>query len=300
MRLYAPRYYKDFRCTADACRHSCCIGWQITVDGEAMARYRALPTEAREAILGSVDTDLHTGAHTFRLGKDGRCPQLRTDGLCRIICEHGDALLCDICREHPRFYHVTARGAEVGLGAACEAACRLILTSDGYADTCEIGTYGTDEPMPAFDAISVREAVYRTLSDRSLPYAQRLHALLIRAELTAMPDAEAGRAILSALEYLDDSHARAFLCYTPTPVRSEENELPSERFLAYLVYRYVSQARDEQEARCALRMCLLLERLYASLLSSGEMPLEAARMLSEELEYSEDNVETLRIESAWL
>ena len=42
MKLYAPRYYLQFKCIADACRHSCCVGWEIDVDGETMKKYSLL------------------------------------------------------------------------------------------------------------------------------------------------------------------------------------------------------------------------------------------------------------------
>ena len=39
MKLYAPTYYKNFKCIADACEHSCCIGWEIDIDPEALEKY---------------------------------------------------------------------------------------------------------------------------------------------------------------------------------------------------------------------------------------------------------------------
>ena len=42
MKLYAPAYYREFACIADRCPHSCCVGWEIDVDGETACRYRAL------------------------------------------------------------------------------------------------------------------------------------------------------------------------------------------------------------------------------------------------------------------
>ena len=32
MRLFAPRYYLDFKCIADKCENSCCVVWEIDVD----------------------------------------------------------------------------------------------------------------------------------------------------------------------------------------------------------------------------------------------------------------------------
>ena len=32
MKEIFPSYYPEFRCIAGACRHSCCIGWEIDID----------------------------------------------------------------------------------------------------------------------------------------------------------------------------------------------------------------------------------------------------------------------------
>ncbi len=29
MNTYAPDYYTEFKCIADKCTHSCCVGWEI-------------------------------------------------------------------------------------------------------------------------------------------------------------------------------------------------------------------------------------------------------------------------------
>lgn len=34
-----PDYYPLFHCIADRCRHNCCIGWEIDVDGDSLAAY---------------------------------------------------------------------------------------------------------------------------------------------------------------------------------------------------------------------------------------------------------------------
>ncbi len=36
MKLFAPRYYKKFKCSADKCDHSCCVGREIDVDETAL------------------------------------------------------------------------------------------------------------------------------------------------------------------------------------------------------------------------------------------------------------------------
>ena len=39
MKLYAPAYYKNFKCIADKCEHSCCVGWEIDIDKETLDKY---------------------------------------------------------------------------------------------------------------------------------------------------------------------------------------------------------------------------------------------------------------------
>ena len=167
MKLYAPKYYKEFVCIADKCRHSCCIGWEIDVDGETAEKYLNMTDGYGLEIKKSISK---RGVPHFKLKKDDRCPHLDENGLCRIILNMGEGYLCHICREHPRFYNYTCRGKEVGLGMSCEEACRIILSSELYSDFCVIGE--TDEDFDAceweFDAIAEREVIYEILSNNSL------------------------------------------------------------------------------------------------------------------------------------
>lgn len=39
MKTVVPSYYKDFRCIAGDCRHTCCVGWEIGVDEDSAARF---------------------------------------------------------------------------------------------------------------------------------------------------------------------------------------------------------------------------------------------------------------------
>ena len=134
--MRVPSYYLQFKCIADQCRHSCCVGWEIDVDERTLARYRALSGEMGDKIAASIEEN-EDGAH-FRLGEGERCPHLAENGLCRIITALGEGYLCDICREHPRFYHECGGVWECGLGLACEEAARLVLDTENYDKFVEI------------------------------------------------------------------------------------------------------------------------------------------------------------------
>ena len=55
------------------------------------------------------------------------------------------------------------------------------------------------------------------------------------------------------------------------------------------------------ELREALVFCLFCERLFASLLKNGEGDVtELARIVSEELEYSEENTDAIKLEYSFV
>lgn len=293
MKLYAPKYYNDFVCIADRCRHSCCVGWEIDIDAETMEKYDALNEGYGIEIAKSI---CRGGVPHFALGEKDRCPHLDERGLCRIIIHLGEGYLCDICREHPRFYNDTAHGREVGLGLSCEEACRIILSSDEYAEIIEIGEICGEAEAYEFDSVEKRGEIYSILSDPALSYSEKL--CKIYGEYDISPEIRSDsewRGILASLEYLDVAHKELFLRYSSDTVPPRELEKSLGRALAYFIFRHCSQAFDEDDFRAALGFCLFCERLLASVADGGNI-LDAARIISEEIEYSEENTESIKLE----
>ena len=290
MRIFSPSYYKSFKCIAEKCTHSCCVGWEIDIDEKSLHRYEKAEGKYPDEIRKSIE---YGDTPHFRLRENERCPHLDERGLCRIIIECGEDFLCDICKEHPRFYNETSLGLEVGIGMACEEAARIILSSDGYAD---FG--GEAEPCDGFDAVAERERIYKILSDNSLPYEARLKKIYESYGIapTATADEE-WHEIISSLEYLDEGHRDAFLCYSSDTKTPKRYEKILERALAYFIFRHASARDNEEDSRAALGFACFMERLFASLLKSdsdGEKnAITLARIISEEIEYSEDNTEEI-------
>lgn len=299
VKLYAPAYYKEFSCIADRCRHSCCVGWEIDVDAAALEKYGKVTDAYGETVRGSIDK---TDTPHFTLSADERCPHLDKRGLCRIITALGEEYLCDICREHPRFYLDTPHGKEVGLGMACEEACRLILSSDTYADLIEVGETDGVPLGTEFDATAERSEVFEILLTPSLHYDDKRKRIceMYDVALTLLTEAE-WRECLASLEYLDEAHRTLFSCFSLSPTVRKENEEVLGRALAYFLFRHATEAESAEDFRAAVLLSLFFEKLFASLIvatgaESREDIIEAARILSEELEYSEDNVADLLFE----
>ena len=291
MKLFAPKYYKDFSCIADRCKHSCCIGWEIDIGGKTAEKYAACQGSYAENIRASVAWE---GEPHFKLGEGERCPHLNEKGLCRIIIELGEDYLCHICREHPRFYNDTARGREVGLGMACEEACRIILSSDDYDTMYAVDEVEGEICEAEFDTLVHRKRLYGILRDKSLQYAEKLQVITEEYSIAidALPTT-AWRALFCELEYLDEAHKTLFADFSLNVTPDSKNEKMLERALAYFIYRHCAEAWDLYEFRISLGFCLVCERLLASLAASGEDLFDLARIVSEEIEYSEDNTERI-------
>lgn len=310
MKLYVPEYYKKFVCSAGNCRHSCCVGWEIDIDGETAVKYLSMNTGYGRKIKESVESieDDENGnvngnsEYRFRLDENEKCPHLNENGLCNIIINLGEEYLCDICRLHPRFFNDTAYGREAGLGMVCEEACRLILSSDEYDKIEEIKeTEDTEDTESCifgeYDPISDRKRVYEILALENISYFERRRQIENEFEVSPdmISDEEWKNIITYSLEYLNEEHKKIFLNFSSNPKPSEELEKKLQRALAYFVYRHCTPAYDKDEFRASLGMSLFLERLIASaVILTGMEAEEVAGIVSEEIEYSTENTDALK------
>ena len=122
--------YREFRCKADKCKHSCCKGWEIDIDEDTLEFYKGLDTELGNEIMQNIQEGEDT---FFRLTSDERCPFLKDNGLCKIIEELGEDGLCDICRLHPRFFEDINDYSLAGVGLSCEKATELLFEKTSLA-----------------------------------------------------------------------------------------------------------------------------------------------------------------------
>ena len=292
MKLYAPGYYKKFKCIADKCEHSCCVGWEIDIDDSTLEKYQNLQNHYGAVINNSIS--LEETPH-FRLSCGERCPHLDERGLCRIILNLGEGYLCDICREHPRFYNFTSI-AEVGIGMSCTEAARIILNSPNYTVMEEVGTVDASADGIKFDGRAQREKIYSILGDESLSYSDRLCEIYREYDISVGADG-VWLAKLDSLEYLDDDHKKLFMNYS-SACRPNGADQYLERFLAYFIYRHCTEAVDVEDFCDRLTFCLFCERLFSSLICLKDVGslsdlASLASIISEEIEYSDDNTLSL-------
>ena len=300
---YAPGYYKNFKCIADKCRHSCCVGWAVYVDEKAYLSYSKLGGDIGDSIRASLVGD--GDEHYLKMREDGRCPMLCENGLCSIISELGDGALCSICARHPRFINILGDRYEVGLGISCEEACRTVLLSElpfslekSEKDEARWGVIPQNECPYGFS--KSREALDVILSAESA--AEALARLASRFSVSCgFHTVGEWLEILRELEYLNDEWPKLIEKDAHMHIDFDGRALILKNLLIYFVYRHTPEAEDGADFAARLGFAMLGTEICDMLFDMAavaDVPsaLEICRLFSSEIEYSEDNLDALMME----
>lgn len=300
MKLIAPDYYSRFACIAGACRHSCCVGWEIDIDEASREYYRTVPGEIGKRLAENiVDGE---DASCFRLGENERCPFLNKDNLCDLILTLGEDSLCQICADHPRFRNFFSDRTEIGLGLCCEAVGHLILLQKDPTHLTILDDDGKNEPLPSEEEelLALREELIETTQRRAMPIEARIDVIFARSGFA--PDRSPARwaGFLQTLERLDEAWTDRLdeLKTASKFTLSPEWDVPFEQLLVYLLYRHIPGALDDGQLPARIAFCALLTELLRTLFAAQpkqdeETLINLARMLSSEIEYSDENIEAI-------
>ena len=290
MKRVEPAYFAEFRCIASACRHNCCIGWEIDIDSDTLARYRQVTGPLGERLRAGIVLEGETAS--FRLTPEERCPFLNGENLCDLILGLGEDALCDICRLHPRFYNRLGNREEAGLGLACEAAARLILTREApfALRTAE----EDDEALTAAEAslLAARDGLLDIARDRRRPVRAREDAVLA-AVGAALPPRAAWRGLLEGLERMDPAWDAALARLDGPEEPGEVPEGMREQLLCAFLYRHLLAAADPADFSARAAFAVFGTRVMRTLSADEEAFLDMARAYSAEVEYSEENTAAL-------
>ena len=180
MKLRLPEYYKEFHCIADKCKEDCCsAGWEIDIDKKTAKFYSKISGEFGERLRKNID--FNKTPH-FILEKNRKCPFLNDKKLCDIYINLGSDSLCQICREHPRYYEWFDDIKEGGIGLCCEEASRIVLSYDKPFSTYEI-----DIPFESVDEynkelysflFNARSKIISYLENSSIPFNSRIRNVI--------------------------------------------------------------------------------------------------------------------------
>ncbi len=300
MKIYAPDYYKSFKCIADKCNHSCCIGWEIDIDDDTFKFYKSIDTDFGRKIMNNINQQ--GDCSCFRLTQNERCPFLNKDNLCEIILNLGEDALCQICRDHPRFRSFYSDRIEIGLGLCCEEASRLILSQSSPFRLDAIETDDKPEVLTEdeIEFFKYRNIAFDILQDREFSVDERVENLkeFFKIEFNDKSIPQWCDFYLS-LEILDEKWAELLnkLKTSHQDTLPDETLLYGENLICYFIYRHFSNALYDGNFKGWLSFAILgyemLKALCQMKYNSFEDLVEYARLYSSEIEYSQENIDAL-------
>ena len=293
MKIVKPDYYDSFRCIADKCRHSCCIGWEIDIDEDTLDLYENIPGEFGDRLRQGIE---YGETACFNTNECGRCVFFNDRGLCDIILNLGKDTLCDICTDHPRFRNRFSDRTEMGLGLCCEEACRLILCREEPVKLIQMsfddGSTPTDDET---DFFADRDEVLGVLHDRSKSLSERFDTLSREWSVCteAKSPAEWAR-FYRSLERLDSVWDKMLDILEKQESFAEAEDCTVwENLAVYVIYRHGASLSLWDSIAFAIHTVKLL----CTISRAADMVLDEicdlCRMWSSEIEYSEENTDAV-------
>ncbi len=176
-----PNYYPEFHCIAGDCPETCCAGWEVDLDEDALTYYREIAPAPFGDVIRSHIAETPEGDAIFPLTEKGRCPFLNEQNLCDIILHLGENRLCRTCAEHPRFVVEVADYRQYDLSLSCPEASRLFFRDDFRFSVIrqekENPAYLTDSYLDDINfttCLEVRDKALSILGKTDLPLPKRL------------------------------------------------------------------------------------------------------------------------------
>lgn len=294
MKTLVPHYYEKFRCIADKCRHSCCVGWEIDIDKDTLEYYDSEDCPLNEEIRANIDRE----NNCFTLTEDERCPFLQNNGLCRIISELGEDALCDICYDHPRFRNYMGAYLEMGVGLCCEAACDLIVNEK---EPLSLFVLSDDEEDSEPDErektiICLQTEIFKTVFDESKSFSLTAVNEKYGKPIKITPREVAD--ILMNCERLDEKWTECIELLKNAKEFTLCGSRQIRNIFSYFIYRYVPKAYESGKAEKYVAFSVLSTLIISAIFEETEKHdietlKEIARLYSAEIEYSDENTETL-------
>ncbi len=288
MTIITPNYYTNFKCIADKCKHNCCIGWEIEIDDVTLNKYKNLQGDFAAKLKSNIELD---ATPHFKLGKNERCLFLNNKGLCDIITNLGEDMLCQICTDHPRFRNFYGEYEEIGLGLCCEAAAEIILTQKEKT-SLNLPTEALQLPIVKF-----RENLFDILQDQEFSIDERIDNMLCLVDGQLPTDTDWYQ-VFSGLEKMDNAWDKYLLRIKNginSPTVDNSLDTAYERLVVYLIFRHFLDGQYDDMFKERVLFTALIYKVIKSMNMSNTLDelIEIARIYSCEIEYSDENINTL-------
>ncbi len=312
MLFRTPSYYNSFRCVADKCTDNCCIGWEIDIDSDTADFYRSVGGDFGKRLRKNISEE-----NSFIL-KGERCPFLNEKNLCDIIINCGEEHLCQICRDHPRYFEWYGDIKEGGIGLSCEEAARLILTDDEHTfaeSLIDEDEEPVDEELFSL-LISSREEIITLLDGKGslneklcglLDYAEGLQFYIDNRETeagyTPTPNEKKGRLgdilkLYADFEPVDCVWEKELSGLISSDVELSSPDGCEEKYMLnicrYFIWRYFLKGVFDEEILSKVKLAVV-SVLFIKRMTEGDSSIKAwiekSKLYSKQMEYSNENRE---------
>lgn len=312
MLFRVPSYYNSFRCIADKCTDNCCIGWEISIDNITADFYSSVEGDFGRRLKENISAD-----NSFILQNE-RCPFLNGKNLCDIIINCGEEHLCQICRDHPRYFEWYGSLKEGGIGLSCEEGARLILTDNAHTFAESI----TDEDEEPVDSelfsvlLNARDELLTKLDSKAtlrekllymLCYAEQLQfyidnietgAEYIPSEDIAESDIRDIVSLYCDFEPIDAEWEKELSSLVSSACDPGEVDSAEEGYMLnlcrYFIWRYFLKGVFDEEILSKVKLAVV-SVLFIKLMTRGNSSLscwiEKSKLYSKQMEYSDENRE---------
>lgn len=306
-----PDYYEKFKCIADKCTDTCCVGWQIVIDKTTAEKYKNLTGSFGEKIRNLTTTD--PDGDVIFINKNNRCPFLNSNNLCDIYINIGEENLCHTCKMFPRFYETFGGLREMGLSLSCPVANDLILNDTTFSFTQD---FNDEEPefndLDAECFIALKSAREKLLNFAKTPldmgkklsavldYAEKIKPLIdensydeirnLHLDENSYAELNIDNDIFSRLEYLTENGKKIL---TETPLTNSTYSDKYTNILVYFIYRYFLKSIYKSNTYESLRFAVFSIKVISAIEKSGVDLSDATRIYSKEVEHSEFNLNSV-------
>lgn len=316
IKVFVPTYFDKFKCIADRCPDTCCIGWEVDIDDETAEKYSSLNGDISDKIKNHLTRD-DTGCNIFTLCDGDRCPFLNNCNLCEIHLEAGESFLSRTCTLFPRFFDDFGEIREMGLGFGCPEAARIILSENEpfslklYEEVAE-KSEDIDEGF-LNELLSLRNDIFLVLQDENLSFRDKAENILNLAKIFQknldgdICDEGQNRdfrdclTVLENMEYINNER-KSFLKNLEKEKITEnifsDYKSDFEKLMTYYIFRYLLKAVYDYDVLTKVKYgvfaSVVISRIYAYFKEPDfEKRVEIMYSYSKEVEYSDMNMDLL-------
>lgn len=317
IKTFVPSYFEKFRCIADKCPDTCCVGWEVDIDDETAEKYSFLKGALGEKIKKHFTVD-EEGCNIFTLCENDRCPFLNEKKLCEIYMGAGESYLSKTCTLFPRFFDEFGLFCEMGLGFGCPEAAKIILEDEEkfMLKLLEENEETAEEKDEDFleEILNLRTEFFRILEDEKINIRTRIADVLnIAGDFQKDVDGEFFSdekkeksiddcfRILERMEYINPERKefiKEIRNRKPVSDPFEKYGKDFEKLMKYYIFRYLLKALYDYDVLTKIKYgvfaVIVIGRIYSAF---SELTFEERTKImysfSKEVEYSDLNMDLL-------